>query len=111
VIKRAHRLLFETLNGPIENGLVIDHMCNNRGCVNPEHLQKVSQKINTNRANTHMGNINKNKIVCINGHPYDTVNTNNYFYKGKPRRRCLACHADRERTRRANKQKDVQNGI
>jgi len=43
----AHRLAYETVKGPIPNGMVIDHMCHNPACVNPDHLQAVSTKQNT----------------------------------------------------------------
>jgi len=42
----AHRLAYELVNGPIQQGKVIDHACRNRACVNPAHLQAVSQKQN-----------------------------------------------------------------
>lgn len=44
--KRAHRVAFELANGPIAKGLVIDHMCRNRLCVNPAHLQAVTSLAN-----------------------------------------------------------------
>ena len=42
----AHRVAWEMNNGPIPDGLVVDHMCHNRRCVNPAHLQIVTQKQN-----------------------------------------------------------------
>ena len=50
----AHRLSYEMANGKTPDGLVIDHMCRNRGCVNPGHLQAVPQKQNSeNRGVVH----------------------------------------------------------
>ena len=67
----VHRLLYERTYGPIPDGYEFHHLCNNRGCVNPNHLQVVQRL-------THPGNIvaiNVNKVTCPRGHPYDAANT------------------------------------
>ena len=46
----AHRVMYEKLNGAIPDGMVLDHLCRNRRCVNPEHLEAVSSGENTRRS-------------------------------------------------------------
>lgn len=46
----AHRAIYEHVHdAPIDAGLVLDHLCRNRGCVNPNHVEPVSAKVNTER--------------------------------------------------------------
>jgi|SRR5690606_22490114 len=47
--KLAHRFIYEFMEGPIAEGMVIDHTCSNRWCVNVSHLQQVTQKENVHR--------------------------------------------------------------
>jgi hypothetical protein len=46
----AHRIIYERHKGPIPDGLEIDHLCGNKACVNPDHLEIVTHKINVRRA-------------------------------------------------------------
>ena len=48
-MRRAHRVVYEHLKGPIPEGLLIDHLCRNRGCVRPSHLEPVEPVTNTRR--------------------------------------------------------------
>lgn len=84
---RAHRWAYEAWVGPIPKGLVMDHLCRNRDCVNPLHLEPVTAKTNTNRGRRY----NAEKTHCKNGHEFDEVNT----YKYGNSRQCRQCHADR----------------
>lgn len=49
----AHRFSYELHNGKIQKGLVIDHLCRNSRCVNPDHLEAVTHRENTVRGNIH----------------------------------------------------------
>jgi hypothetical protein len=73
-MRRAHRVAFEWLVGPVPKGLVLDHLCRNRGCVNPSHLEPVTQQVNTLRGAGPAAR-NANKAHCKWGHEFTPENT------------------------------------
>lgn len=88
----VHRVSYEFYVGPIPAGLQLDHLCRNRACFNPEHLEPVTSLVNSRRSPiSHAG-----KTHCPQGHPYDEVNT--YVFRdrksGKDARRCRQCKRD-----------------
>ena len=88
----THRVTYELLVGPVPDGLVLDHLCNTPPCVNPAHLEPVTQAENVRRAAP------AQKTACANGHPYTPENTYLRPEKGGGRRDCRTCI--RERVRR-----------
>ena len=83
----AHRVIYEWLVGPIESGLVLDHLCRNRGCCNPEHLEQVTIGENARRGHSPTG-INIQKTHCPYGHP---LSGENLYVKPNGSRNCRKC--------------------
>ena len=68
----AHRVAYTQCVGPIGEGLVLDHLCRNRACVNPWHLEEVTQRVNILRGH-HAVADNYRKDKCPQGHLYFEV--------------------------------------
>lgn len=91
----AHRYAWEALHGPIPDDLTIDHLCRNKQCVNPDHMEVVTRGVNTLRA-IDIGARNRHKTHCSNGHEYTPENTR---IKADKSRRCRTCDRERESKR------------
>jgi hypothetical protein len=91
VTNRIHRLMYESVQGPIPEGLVLDHLCKVTTCINPDHLEAVTQQINIYRGTSPTA-IHRMQTHCANGHEW-TVETIRWEKdrKGKRFRRCVPC--------------------
>lgn len=99
----VHRWSYEHFVGPIPAGLVIDHLCRNRACCNPAHLEAVVQRTNVMRAPTALPTINAAKTHCIRGHELagrNLVITRNGIHPARQCRTCINLRAAEYRRRR-----------
>lgn len=86
----SHRYAYELLVGPIPEKLVLDHLCSNRQCCNPEHLEPITQAENTRRGAAAASNQFRAEAVthCPRGHEYTAENT---YLRKSGGRACRAC--------------------
>lgn len=84
----AHRWAYQDSRGEIAAGLDLDHLCRNRLCVNPEHLEAVSTRENIMRGVT-LPSTNARKTHCPFGHEYDEGNTYEPPSGGRHCRKCI----------------------
>lgn len=101
----THRWAYEFCVGPIPEGLTIDHLCRVRHCVNPDHLEVVTLRINTLRGVSPSAQ-NARKTHCPRGHSYDADNT--YIAPASSGRHCYTCL--RVANRRASLARTLQRG-
>ncbi len=87
--RQAHRVSYELVNEKIPEALVLDHLCENKRCINPDHLEPVTNKLNIYRASTG----NSQKTHCPKGHIYDSENT---YIDPRGFRNCKACAKERK---------------
>lgn len=94
----THRIMFEIANGAIPPGKQVDHLCRNRLCCNPNHLEAVSPRENTLRgeAGHHMRAKAALIAACPQGHPYNAENT---YVSKLGKRHCKRCQRERQQAR------------
>ncbi len=92
--QRAQRFAYETFIGSIPDGFVTDHLCRTPGCVNPAHLEAVTNQENIRRGRHPLAE----RTHCRYGHEFTEANT--YRPPNDRGRKCRRCHADREQKRR-----------
>lgn len=86
----THRVTYQHFIGEVPTGLDLDHLCRNRACCNPWHLDPVTRLVNVARGE--MGG----RTHCVHGHEYTPENTSRH----NGSRRCLTCHRNQERARK-----------
>lgn len=94
----GHKYGYERFIGPVPDGMELDHLCRNRACVNPVHLEAVTNGDNVRRGMGPPG-INHRKTHCVRGHPFDSANTMLVPIRGRknPTRRCRTCATEKHR--------------
>lgn len=96
--KNAHRVVWSLINGPVPDGLTVDHLCFNRSCVNVDHLEVVTNAENISRSWSHSPDRIKPKEFCKHGH---AMTADNILTWGRKRARyCRACNERRVEARR-----------
>jgi len=104
-VRKAHRVVYEWLRGPIPAGLEGDHLCRNRACVRPDHIELVTHAENGQRGDGSWmsGERQRGKTRCLQGHEYTPANT--YIQPSTGGRCCRACDREKKAALRATRRR------
>lgn len=106
---RVHRVSYVLFKGELKEGYVIDHLCRNRRCMNPDHLEQVKQRENLERGVGTMIKVNREKTHCKNGHEYTKENTIIQDHGNYIGRSCRKCSREYYHLKKLNGQKHKRN--
>lgn len=102
----AHRLVYELTVERIPEGQVLDHLCRNRACVNPDHMDVVPFFKNVRRGLRCRTAANESSDLCPNGHEWTLANT--YYPPATGARTCRACVRESGQRHRARKNRQTK---
>ena len=88
---QAHRVMYEIRVGPIPDGMEIDHLCRNRRCINPDHMEPVTHRENSARGLSPSA-VSRRTGLCVRGH---AMTPDNIEKNGPNKVRCKTCARER----------------
>jgi hypothetical protein len=97
-VENAHRVAYELIESPIPVGLFLDHLCRNRACINPAHLEPVTNRENILRSPINQFSLKAAQTHCGTGHEFTVENTR---VRANGTRACRACERESNKRYRA----------
>lgn len=91
----VHRYLYQQVVGPVPSGLVLDHLCRNKRCCNPDHLEPVTTRMNVVERGVGPNAEAARRTTCLAGHEFSIFTRGN----GKQTRYCKICRSSRRPSR------------
>lgn len=107
-LQRAHRVVYEALRAPIPEAFELDHLCRNRACVNPDHVEPVPGVVNNARSESASAK-HARQTHCKRGHEFTPENTYRRSRAHKVERFCRECMRERDRQRYARRKGGATN--